>query len=425
MASFTIEPKGNIFNNSSQICRLCMSKESLSDMYKEYGLHQWIEDYLSIMVSVEDNMSKLICTVCRTRLTEFHQFRSRCQDVQGILLSMNRTSGIETEHTGEQPVKDPVMSKVEQSDLPVQCEVCYKVFKTNKQLFNHNRIHRPKRHKCIQCGKSFVRREHLDKHIKIHVEKIEEKAELQQQTDSTKFCVAIPTADIELSAEEPYHPRLPVLQPNAIKLEPPDNDLTDEAHLDHQEIHTEGRLAEDLEDMIDIEEMKVENRSDSDEVTPSDAPKDTISTKGKSVEKLFKCDLCPKSFRLKCRLGFHKQYTHGTKQHECPICGRPFGFRHHMEQHIRTHESIQERQRLDTEQDNSRLFQCDLCQKTFKTQKALAHHKRYRHGPKTHECHICGFQFTLACRLAKHLRSHSRRRESKEDFQKDRAIKLT
>lgn len=52
MASFTIEPKGNIFNNSSQICRLCMSKESLSDMYKEYGLHQWIEDYLSIMVNV-------------------------------------------------------------------------------------------------------------------------------------------------------------------------------------------------------------------------------------------------------------------------------------------------------------------------------------------------------------------------------------
>lgn len=39
-------------------------------------------------VSREDGISQAICALCRLQLTEFHQFRIRCQDVQNVLHSM-------------------------------------------------------------------------------------------------------------------------------------------------------------------------------------------------------------------------------------------------------------------------------------------------------------------------------------------------
>ncbi|XP_029724064.2 zinc finger protein 454 [Aedes albopictus] len=402
MEKVKIESKSHVIPR--QVCRLCLGEKLLNNIFLENVLHQWISAYLSIEVSTEDHMSQLICAGCRIRLTEFHQFRLRCQEVQCVQLSMiHMSTGV------NDPAKDigtiaqvQLVGEEEQSALSIVCEVCHKVFKTNKQLFNHRRIHKPKKHRCTSCRKSFVRREHLDKHIKMHNAKLEEGNELQNKEPSTR---ASNSTELGLLTNQLDH-QFPDQQPISVKLEPLDEDIS----------YGESKFSDSVEPMIDIGQPKVEERSDSEVETPSDGlmANDKPNPEEKCVEKPFKCDLCQKRFLKKRRLDFHTRYIHGAKSHICPICERPFRFRHHMLDHTRTHLSPHERQQMGDQ--NARPFECDVCHKTFKIQKALYHHKRYRHGPKNHACQLCGFQFALASRLAKHMKGHDRRGETEEDF---------
>lgn len=85
-------------------------------------------------------MSQSICAECRKRLIEFHKYWKRCKEVQSILQAMVR-AGDDRRETDQ-----------------VECEVCYKLFKSKKLLKDHKRYHGPKKYACSSCGKSFARR---------------------------------------------------------------------------------------------------------------------------------------------------------------------------------------------------------------------------------------------------------------------------
>lgn len=141
MALATIKREPETTKSPLQVCRLCLSEEILDDVFGEEGLQQWISEYLSItvnrgivkpsrkllhnlsflQVSSEDIMSRAICTICRCRLIEFHQFHVRCQEVQDVLQFLIQNEDIETE-----------------------CE----------QLFLKDQL----KYGCIDCGKMFVLR---------------------------------------------------------------------------------------------------------------------------------------------------------------------------------------------------------------------------------------------------------------------------
>lgn len=40
----------DVAKDTHRICRLCLNIDSLEDVFKEEGLHQWISEYLSITV---------------------------------------------------------------------------------------------------------------------------------------------------------------------------------------------------------------------------------------------------------------------------------------------------------------------------------------------------------------------------------------
>lgn len=352
------EPKD--FNSNHRLCRLCMSEELLEDITKEDELSKWLSDYLSIVVSSNDHLSQVICSMCRIRLTEFHQFRTRCQEVQCILQSMTGGKGVSqlTNNSGtdSESLLHLMDKEEEQNDLSIQCDLCDKAFTTKKQLFNHNRTHASKKYACDRCGKSFVRRDHLNKHIKSHKDNSE---------DYETPCIVI-----------------------------------------------KNESAESLCDMIVIEETKIESRTNSEDEARIAIPETESSTINKNIPKPFKCEICRKSYRFRSRLEYHKKFTHGKKKHECPICEKPFSYPHHMKDHMRTHEPLSMRQPKKTDNCDARPFKCNVCQKAFQTDRSLAHHKRYRHGPKNHKCHICGFRFAMACRLARHVHTHNRDRNS-------------
>ena len=202
--------------NLQKTCRLCLSEESLCDVFESQDLHQWILNYLSISVkcrdgvvgvlyrkpliinfqiTAEDRMSQAVCAICRIRLNEFHQFWERCQEVQDVLHSMirNETKNVDSEiaehveselSIGSSDMVDIEEMKIETEPLPVKsstvlyevdqnkfiegkdavsqkklfnCNVCNKAFNAKHTLRHHQRMtHGPKTHECHYCDVRFA-----------------------------------------------------------------------------------------------------------------------------------------------------------------------------------------------------------------------------------------------------------------------------
>ncbi|XP_062542364.1 zinc finger protein 62 homolog [Armigeres subalbatus] len=423
MLSIKTEPTNS--NGSYQLCRLCMSEELLDDIFKEDNLFQWLSDYLSIVVSTDDHLSHLICSICRMRMIEFHQYRTRCQEVQDILQSMVGAEEVENENLSSVVINDPgtdakymiqlLDEEPQRTDSPIQCEVCLKTFDTKKQVINHHRAHVPKKHACERCGKSFTRSEFLNNHIKR--QNCNDQGTSSELPIQCKVCHKIFNTKKQLTNHKRLHgPRKYVCErcgksfarreqlvqhTKCYKDNSDDyqtanayDETKNESLTDLRCVVIKNENADDMNDVIVIEEAKIETRLDSEQEARSALTNG--QSKNETVVEPFKCEICQKSFLFRGRLKQHKKYTHGKKQHECPICGKPFAYQHHMQDHMRTHEPRCERQSNESENCNSRTFQCNFCQKTYKTDRDLVQHKRYQHGPKKHECHICGFRFSKA-----------------------------
>nr|XP_029724075.1 zinc finger protein 470-like [Aedes albopictus] len=132
--------------------------------------------------------------------------------------------------------------------------------------------------------------------------------------------------------------------------------------------------------------------------------------RGITIDRPFKCDVCPKTFQIKRTLYVHKRFTHGAKEHCCPICGKPIAYRHQIERHMQTHDPIHKRSSKESI-INTDVSRCEICQKTFSNKAALGNHNIYVHKPRDHECEICGFRFRLRCRLMKHMQGHERKKQ--------------
>nr|XP_029724071.1 uncharacterized protein LOC115264477 isoform X1 [Aedes albopictus] len=149
------------------ICRLCLSEESLEDVFKDGFFHEWISDFLSIKITTNDRLSQAICAICRIRLTEFHQYRIRCHEVQGVLQALADGTSVGTNVA--LPVDPNAVNQlqpiVEKKDPLNQCEFCQKVFKDETELKNHKSIHAPEIVLCSSCGQLFETREQLYKHL--------------------------------------------------------------------------------------------------------------------------------------------------------------------------------------------------------------------------------------------------------------------
>lgn len=104
-----------------QLCRLCLGDESLEDIFSQDDLHEWISDFLSIMVCVDDKISKSICFCCRTRLTEFRNFQQQCLEVQDVL--QGEMTAILNEKALQLIVADPESDVPQVENLPVEWEM--------------------------------------------------------------------------------------------------------------------------------------------------------------------------------------------------------------------------------------------------------------------------------------------------------------
>lgn len=154
------------------------------------------------------------------------------------------------------------------------------------------------------------------------------------------------------------------------------------------------------------------------------------------------CHDCGETFKSKCKLRVHWKKIHVPKSFVCPICRRLFktakSYNKHMKStpgpcseladnmgvHVegegvnriffcsqcdyKTKKMLHMRTHLVTH-SGQRLFQCDICNKTYTQRGSLKNHREGVHFKELSSvgCHICGKTFNGRTRLYKHIRTHS------------------
>lgn len=102
----------------------------------------------------------------------------------------------------------------------------------------------------------------------------------------------------------------------------------------------------------------------------------------------YACHLCERryltDFRLKQHLGIHR-----LKEKACPFCGK---LTRHLTSHLLKHEEPAER------------FQCDKCEKNYKSEKHLQLHAIV-HENKLFSCQQCGKAFNTPEKVSAHMRN--------------------
>lgn len=80
----------------------------------------------------------------------------------------------------------------------------------------------------------------------------------------------------------------------------------------------------------------------------------------------------------------------------CLHCNRDYQKRHHLQRHLKTHDS------------KKKEYECDICGKLFTRCDTVQRHKREIHSERKHECSICLRNYPTLTQLNRHLKIHLR-----------------
>ncbi|KAJ8714291.1 hypothetical protein PYW08_007911 [Mythimna loreyi] len=114
----------------------------------------------------------------------------------------------------------------------------------------------------------------------------------------------------------------------------------------------------------------------------------------RNQNKLRKCPLCPKEYKASSSYFYHLKYFHkGSKEHECEVCGKKFGTRSCLTQHMAVHSAQYD-------------YQCKQCHKQFKSKASLYIHEQTHSGKKSWACSQCPAAFRWRTHLLRHVKRH-------------------
>ncbi|KAG4067741.1 hypothetical protein HA402_005513 [Bradysia odoriphaga] len=276
-----------------------------------------------------------------------------------------------------------------------RCDMCDAGFRTPKQLEQHSISHNDpnvKKFKCKKCPKVFVQKIHLKKHVEEHKRpplSLSEKLDslINKKREKTakdgKFKCDICAAQFDKESELTVHTK----------------------------VHDENKL------LCHLCGAKLMNK------------RNLMVHYRVHTGKPFKCDECGRTFSTKTKLNRHARDHAGTlpRPHKCTICGRAFIQKRHLSDHMRTHgePKVHAPHRFHCDQCPKNFFiedqltrhklvhvgitkpwNCNFCEKSFKTNFLRVEHERMHTGEKPYSCQICSKRFAKQAYLRGHRKVH-------------------
>ncbi|OWR42798.1 putative zinc finger protein [Danaus plexippus plexippus] len=198
-----------------KVCRYCLSvTTSLSELDEilviavnsalhEVTIRDMVASFHPFKVTDDKNFPNKICSDCLNRTMNCYLFAQQCERSERSLRNcfedmydkFEKLDPIEpvkrrgkpklnpncnilyTEHNEVMNYAEPIINIINTDTVAIEdnfiteleCQKCWQVLPTAESLLNHEKIH-PKSmwYNCRLCGKSFVKRCHLKKHLKSH-----------------------------------------------------------------------------------------------------------------------------------------------------------------------------------------------------------------------------------------------------------------
>lgn len=285
---------------------------------------------------------------------------------------------------------------------PVKCRKCKKWF-TRSSLNVHLRIHAGERlFECEHCPATFTEKGNLTRHQLVHTGVKAHQCDICQQSFTLKNALVNHTRIH--TKEKPY------------KCDRCERVFAQLSTLQH---HICNHVPENQHKCLRCEKTFAQKGARDAHLTTHDG-------------RTFQCKVCGKTYSYKRsltqhELTFHSVNPDGTPaapvSFPCEVCGKrirdKYGFKKHLQRHEtkdkakKTPENALNQQQETTEctldnsqQENSRPYQCDLCGKAFRREKRLVVHRRKHTGEKPHSCFSCQKTFRRLRRLRTHLKDH-------------------
>ena len=251
------------------------------------------------------------------------------------------------------------------------CDVCKKVFSSLSVLKAHKKLHIGEGFSCDLCDKQFARRYDMNRHRKIHS---------KDKRLSCGKCRKTFTTQLEMSEHLSTH-------------------LNDEKKFScqfcgvayaeqnnlmrHKKLHSEDKPFVCVNCGIDF--LNYENLTSHMRFQHTE-----------DEERPFSCRFCGSAFSDKFGLARHERIHTGEKPYSCNICGKTFNDHGNRNKHLKIH--------ADLLQDEKKLS-CDICEEAFARTADLNNHMKTHASDKPYSCELCQKSYFSNKALTEHNNS--------------------
>ncbi|XP_066581005.1 serendipity locus protein H-1-like isoform X2 [Prorops nasuta] len=420
-----------------RICAMKCGKNNVVDIFtedgKRYYLQMKIRKYLYILISAEDNLSKMVCCTCIKKVENFHRFAMMAHRTQEKLKTqlkgdqldnMNYIEGNETEHNKEE---NDILNKIGSCGLlhSILTKGAIEILSDSDSLGPEEEL----QHNDKQYPSTEEMEVKVDPMLFLQYGMDRSASDASEMSDIEEEITMIESPVSRLSTDRMEVETETVKESNDEKLSEGSNeDIPKKAVKPHKcticarsfvsQIGLQNHLWSHLprERKIDgkfvlkspqvfslngVLHSNVDNTAVGNFICPICSKK--ISTKGNLKVHLethrpkgkYGCDICGRIFKTQSNLFRHKEY-HGGIQFPCNVCGRVYPTNSTLRAHSITHSDL-------------RPHACPLCDKTFKRNQDLKFHINQHTGARPYQCPYCPKAFASSGNCFSHRkRMHPR-----------------
>ncbi|XP_066927806.1 zinc finger protein 91-like [Clytia hemisphaerica] len=346
-------------------------------------------------------------------------------------------------HTGERPHKCTVCGKafkqahnlkrhhrIHTGEKPYDCNVCGKAFSDLSNLHKHLRIHTGEKHfECNVCGKAFNQssafKTHLHIYTKIKPGYKETHWYMQNLKNKQKVSSLSKSNHIEATNAKMNNECMSLDQ----NVKKPKNSQK------HKQVHLVDNLVVDEKDLDSL--SNIEQSCSIGQLTENATNTFKNASKAAANKKAFQCGICGKRFQFVNNFVAHNRHHTNDKSNNefnngglfkahvnssgydkpygCTVSGKGLtneksisspsaNYLFDKRFTASSNTNLQNDSRLDK---SKKLFECDVCEKSFAQMYPLKRHQRIHTGEKPFKCTVCGKAFNRSHHLQGHLRMHT------------------